>query len=183
MGRRRRSTTASCAGPSAASGSTSLPPSPAAGTLPRPAPDTGERARLQGRDRVHRGLARLWLNWWPTKATTIRRCANGSSSAAPSPSSHRVRTARSNTIKTRPSTNSATSSNACSAASRTGAASPHASTANQNPPRRHRRNRHLVVVSPDPRHLTTNHRLLIEGACGRKVSHNHLADSSECRLR
>ena len=57
----------------------------------------------------------------PTRAMTAKPCATGWQNAEPRPSSHRARTARSNTIMTRPSTGSATSSSACFAASRTGA--------------------------------------------------------------
>ena len=55
----------------------------------------------------------------PTRAMTAKPCATGWQNAEPRPSSHRARTARSNTIMTRPSTGSATSSSACFAASRT----------------------------------------------------------------
>ena len=44
----------------------------------------------------------------PTRAMTAKPCATGWQNAEPRPSSHRARTARSNTIMTRPSTGSAT---------------------------------------------------------------------------
>ncbi len=68
-------------------------------------------------------------NSWPARAATARLCATGRNNAAPGLSSRRARTARSGMMTTRPSPSGATSSRACSAASRTGAASQPASTA------------------------------------------------------
>src|SRR6202521_2696050 len=67
------------------------------------------------------------------RAMTVRPCANGWMREAPKQSSHRAKTAKPSTITTRPSTSSATSSNACSAASKTGGASPRASIATLKP--------------------------------------------------
>jgi transposase len=65
----------------------------------------------------------------PTRDTTARLYASGSRNAVPKPSSRPAETARSSTITTGLPINSAMSSNACSAASRTGGASRPASTA------------------------------------------------------
>ena len=91
----------------------------------------------------------------PTRAMTAKPCATGWQNAEPRPSSHRARTARSNTIMTRPSTGSATSSSAC--LSPQGLA-PYSHPLRPQHQKLHRRNRpcrrrHLVaVMSPDPRH-------------------------------
>ncbi len=61
-------------------------------------------------------------NLSPARAVTAGNCANGLKNAGPGPSSRRERTARSDIPTIRPSTVSEISSNACSAASRTGGA-------------------------------------------------------------
>ncbi len=68
-------------------------------------------------------------NLSPTKAVTAGKCANGLKSAGPGPSSRRERPAGSDIPTIRPSTGSEISSNACSAASKTGGASQPASSA------------------------------------------------------
>ncbi len=68
-------------------------------------------------------------NLSPTKAMTAGNCANGLKRAGPGPSSRRERTAGSDITTIGPSTGSEISSDACSAASRTGGASQRASSA------------------------------------------------------
>ena len=89
----------------------------------------------------------------PTRAMTAKPCATGWQNAEPRPSSHRARTARSNTIMTRPSTGSATSSSACLPPQ---GLAPYSHPLQPQHQKLHRRNRpcrlrHLVaVMSPDP---------------------------------
>ena len=89
----------------------------------------------------------------PTRAMTAKPCATGWQNAEPRPSSHRARTARSNTIMTRPSTGSATSSSACLPPQ---GLAPYSHPLRPQHQKLHRRNRpcrrrHLVaVMSPDP---------------------------------
>ena len=89
----------------------------------------------------------------PTRAMTAKPCATGWQNAEPRPSSHRARTARSNTIMTRPSTGSATSSSACLPPQ---GLAPYSHPLRPQHQKLHRRNRpcrrrHLVaVMSLDP---------------------------------
>ena len=89
----------------------------------------------------------------PTRAMTAKPCATGWQNAKPRPSSHRARTARSNTIMTRPSTGSATSSSACLPPQ---GLAPYSHPLRPQHQKLHRRNRpcrrrHLVaVMTPDP---------------------------------
>ncbi len=90
----------------------------------------------------------------PTKVVTAGNCANGLKSAGPGPSSRRERPARSDITTIGPSTGSEISSNACSAASKTGGASRLASSATlkRHGSYRARRSPHLVaIMSPDTR--------------------------------
>ena len=72
---------------------------------------------------------RLRANWSVIKAIAANRCAPDWQNGAPRLLSRRRKTTRSSSIAIPPSTNSATSSNACSVASKTGAGSQPATTA------------------------------------------------------
>ena len=101
----------------------------------------------------------------PTRAMTAKPCATGWQNAKPRPSSHRARTARSNTIMTRPSTGSATSSSACLPPQ---GLAPYSHPLRPQHQKLHRRNRpcrrrHLVaVMSPDPSRANALRRSILD---------------------